>query len=386
MEQNYQNGESPLQPLQTTQQNDFSNQTSPQSDIKIPTHPTGKKYSKFFVVILAVLLVVTIITAGIFAMQNKTVSEKSVTNISDCQKTSDAGSCILSFALKQADPSICGEYFVGEKKDMCLSQVSVLKKDLATCQLVDTLQYRQICYQQITGKNLTATTSVTQNPSDCTSLTNPAEQYYCVAKQAESKNNPALCDTVTTQNFKDRCYMQVAEDTKNSQLCAKVRTPDNKDICYNALAQLTNDSKLCNQIKNNTGMKEGCLQIFELKKPQVPSLAVTMDLSMATLTGKAGQTVDVTGTIENYSGQTVYLNTMGGSLGSPDMELDTAYFFQVVPRIFKQGDIYKGTLFSVSIGSNVQPGNYRVSFYFMGGKDISGFDQLTKQNLSITVQ
>ena len=303
-----------------------------------------------------------------------------------CEKIAtqhDKDGCYQGIANKKADASLCDKVSVTEQRDYCLAGVSVKKKDLELCQQIGTLQYQQMCYQQITGK--TQTDTQTTPTGDCSSLSSPIDQYNCYVKQAEIKNNPVLCNQMQSQDFKDNCYSQVAKDTKNPKLCAQVVTQKNKDNCYYALAAAVNDGKLCDTIVDQ-GLKNGCMLPFQLNQTVKPQLTVTMDLAMATLTGKAGETVKVTGTIENYSTETIYLNSMGGSLASTDLDLDTTDFFSIVPPSFKPGETYQGPLFGINIGSNIKAGDYFVNFYFTGGTSETASEDLTNQNLSITVK
>lgn len=297
--------------------------------------------------------------------------------------THDANGCYASLANKTGDVSLCSKIAPGEDKDSCLAYVSIKKKDLTLCQQIDILKYQLMCYQSITGE--APAVPPQSNSGDCGNISNPTEQYNCYVTQAESKKDPTICSKMSSQDFKDNCYTQVAKDTKNPQLCAKVVTQKNKDNCNYALAAVVKDGKWCDYIVDQ-GLKNGCLLPFQVSQPSKPQLNVTMDLAMATLTGKVGETVKVTGTIENYSTDTVYLNSMGGTLTSPDLDLDTTDFFSIVPRTFKPGETYQGPLFAIVVGNNVKPGNYFVNFYFTGGKTEMDSGDLTSQNLSITIQ
>jgi hypothetical protein len=119
----------------------------------------------------------------------------------------------------------------------------------------------------------------------------------------------------------------------------------------------------------------------------MPLINVTMDLSMATLSGTSGNTVQATGTIQNFSSDTIYLNGLGSTLGAENLDFDRSYFDAgVIPHSYKSGEIYKGPLFGIVIDNNAKPGTYPVNFYIMGGKTSTDWQELTNQNLQITVQ
>jgi len=225
-----------------------------------------------------------------------------------------------------------------------------------------------------------------KDSTNCDTISNSNDQYGCYSKQAVTKNDLTVCNKIESQDFKNRCYIDFAQLKKNPQVCSEIKDQKYKSDCYNYMAALLNDEKWCDKVVGDDLLKGGCKMPFQLREALKPAITVTMDLSMATLTGKPGQTVDVVGTIENYSGGQVYLNSMGGSLGSENLEFDMTNFFKVVPRIVKPSEIYKGPLFSISIGNNIAPGNYFVSFYFIGGESDMDSKELIKQNLSITVQ
>jgi len=129
------------------------------------------------------------------------------------------------------------------------------------------------------------------------------------------------------------------------------------------------------------------VQKSESERAALPSeINITMDLAMANLTGKPGEIVNVTGTIQNFSRDTVYINSIGGSLGSNDLDFERTDFNTVVPHSYKAGELYKGPLFGISIDKNIKPGTYPVNFYIIGGKNSGDSQELTNQNLQITIK
>lgn len=304
-----------------------------------------------------------------------------------CEKITNiqgANGCYSSLASKNADVSLCNKIAPSEDKDLCIMNVSIAKKDLVLCQQIATLKYQQACYQSITGKSPTSSTS--QNSASCDGITSPTDQYNCYVKTAETTKTPTVCNKMQSQDFRDNCYIKIAKDTKNPQLCAQAVAQKNKNICYYDLASLINSSKWCEKIINNEGTKNGCLLTFQVNQISQPSLNVTMDLAMATLTGQPGQIAKVTGTIKNNSSDIIYLNSMGGSLSSPDLDFDMTDLLSVIPRSFKPGDTYQGSLFGIKVGPNAEKQkSYSVNFYFIGGETDSDSQELTNQNLSITI-
>ncbi len=114
-------------------------------------------------------------------------------------------------------------------------------------------------------------------------------------------------------------------------------------------------------------------------------LTVTMDLAMANLSVHPGESVEVTGTIENNSMDTIYLNGIGGSLGSLELTMDNIDFFTLVPSSFKPGESYAGPLFAITASQAAAPGNYSIHFHITGGKTAKDSQELTSQNLNLTV-
>ena len=110
-----------------------------------------------------------------------------------------------------------------------------------------------------------------------------------------------------------------------------------------------------------------------------------MTLDSFDLVGVFGSSVTFSGTLQNSSGQEVFLNGAGGNLSYSELTLDVTPFFTFTPLSLLDGQSYAGELFSVAISSVAIPGDYGGAFIVQGGLDAFTFDILALQDFQVTV-
>ena len=135
-----------------------------------------------------------------------------------------------------------------------------------------------------------------------------------------------------------------------------------------------------------TGVKITSADELNLTAPILPQLTVTLDPGMDSLTAKAGDSVAVSGTIQNDSSNVIYLNGIGANFSYSELVMDNSDFLNSAPKSLKPGESYQGTLFHVFASNVALSGNYSFSFAIQGGYGASDYGRLTSQNLSITIK
>jgi hypothetical protein len=172
------------------------------------------------------------------------------------------------------------------------------------------------------------------------------------------------------------CYLEIAKEQQNPELCNVFGEGYNHEyefITSECLQQIGKGSKMMSKD-------------FTTLPAPASELNIIMDLSMATLTGSPGETVQVKGTIQNSSAGTVYINSISGSFSSENLDMERSYFNTVIPHTYKTGKIYKGPLFGIVIDKNIKPGTYSINFSIIGGRTPDDWQELTNQNLQIKIQ
>lgn len=129
----------------------------------------------------------------------------------------------------------------------------------------------------------------------------------------------------------------------------------------------------------------GLLWFLILTAGPVKADVLSFTLDFPIWTGAPGDTVPITGTLENNGLSTLFLNNASGILGSLDLDLDYTDFFSIVPSSMGPGESYSGPIFAVLIGAQAAPGDYFASFTIQGGIDGNTFDDLATQNFQVTV-
>ncbi len=231
--------------------------------------------------------------------------------------------------------------------------------------------------------------------TDVNNCATSANQAPCYANQAKAQKNPAICKLASSQAFTDICYYYVATGTKNIQLCSQIQTQNKKDGCYLSFAATNNDAKLCSMIVTQA-VHQQCLALFQPTVDTTPvSTWLSMDLDSTILTGTPGESVEITGQMQNTATNTLYLNGMTGSVVSvlndpsnkgADLTLDPTDFFSLVPPSFQPGQSYQGPIFSVQISNNAKPGTYIFGYTLQGGKTEKDNEQLRSEEISIQVK
>ncbi len=256
--------------------------------------------------------------------------------------------------------------------------------------------------------NLTApmstATTIPVNPqttTDASYCATSANQADCYAAYAQIQKNPEICKLASSQVAIDNCFFQAATVMKNLQLCSQIQTQSPKDHCYVFFGVANKDAKLCNMVVDQ-GLRQQCLSMpFQPTVATSTTVSITatklnVNLDSSILNGKPGDSVKVTGQIQNSTTNILYLNGMTGSvvsvLNDPsnkggDLTLDPTDFFSLVPPSFQPGQSYQGPIFSVQISSNAKAGTYIFSYTLEGGKtekDLTG--ELWSEEVSIQVK
>lgn len=125
--------------------------------------------------------------------------------------------------------------------------------------------------------------------------------------------------------------------------------------------------------------------LFVVKPITSNAGVLTLTLDSPVLTGMPNSLVTFTGTLDNTSGQEVFLNGADSNLGYSELEPDFTLFFADAPLSLPDGTSYSGPLLSVGISGIAIPGNYFASFDIQGGGDENASDLLVSGNVEVNV-
>lgn len=116
--------------------------------------------------------------------------------------------------------------------------------------------------------------------------------------------------------------------------------------------------------------------------------ADSITLTLASVSGSPGSTVDVLGTITNISGSTIYLNGDNFSLSDPSLSLDDTNFFLNAPLSLAAGaSSGPFDIFAVSISLSASSGDLGPNFFsILGGADSSSSDTIGGAQFDVNVQ
>lgn len=128
-----------------------------------------------------------------------------------------------------------------------------------------------------------------------------------------------------------------------------------------------------------------CLAGLLLFLPAIEADTLYISLDSFSLSGAPGTSVTFTGTVQNSSGEEVFLNGAGGSLSYSELTLDLTPFFTFTPLSIPDGQSYDGPLFAVAISNVALPGDYPGTFTIQGGPDSSAFDTVGTADFEVTV-
>ena len=111
-------------------------------------------------------------------------------------------------------------------------------------------------------------------------------------------------------------------------------------------------------------------------------------LTLSSVSGTPGSTVDVLGTITNTSGSTIFLNADNFSLSDPSLSLDDTNFFLNAPLSLAAGaSSGPFDIFSIGISLSAPTGLLGPNFFsILGGADASSFNSIGGAQFDVIVQ
>ena len=119
-----------------------------------------------------------------------------------------------------------------------------------------------------------------------------------------------------------------------------------------------------------------------------PSRADGVEVTVSTISGGAGSSVEAVGTITNDTDQTVYLNGDSFSVSMPTLALDDSDFFNNAPFFLGPGassgpfDIFTITISSIAAPGTVGPNIFQV----IGGSPTDTLDVLGTATFNVEVE
>ena len=113
-----------------------------------------------------------------------------------------------------------------------------------------------------------------------------------------------------------------------------------------------------------------------------------VDISVAPISGVAGSSVEVVGTVINNTSGTVFLNGDTFSVTGPDLNLDDTDFFLNAPFTLDPSQSSGPfDIFTIDIGASATPGVISPNFFsILGGSDAGAGDVIGTVTFDVTVQ
>jgi hypothetical protein len=128
------------------------------------------------------------------------------------------------------------------------------------------------------------------------------------------------------------------------------------------------------------------LALLFVLSPTLRADGITLTLS--TVTGSPGSTIDVFGTITNTSGETIFLNADNFSLSNPSLSLDASNFILNAPPFLLAGfSTGPFNIFTLRIDLSTPSGILGPNFFsILGGSNPSSFGTLGGAQFDVKVQ
>jgi hypothetical protein len=139
-------------------------------------------------------------------------------------------------------------------------------------------------------------------------------------------------------------------------------------------------------MKNHGWVAMGAVTALLLICPVLHADAVSVSLS--TVSGTVGSSVDVVGAITNNTDQLVFLNGDSFSLVDTSLTIDDSDFFENAPLTLNPGaSSGPFDIFVIEIGSSAAPGVLSPNFFsVLGGSDPGSFDVIGTVTFDVDVQ
>ena len=149
------------------------------------------------------------------------------------------------------------------------------------------------------------------------------------------------------------------------------------------------------ELRNNQGVKNmtnrrwtavGALAALLMIAPALRADGV--DISVTPISGAAGSSVEVVGTVTNNTSNTVFLNGDTFSVTGPDLSLDDTDFFVNAPLSLDPSQSSGPfDIFTIDIGASATPGVISPNFFsILGGSDAGAGDVIGTVTFDVTVQ
>ncbi|MEK6886476.1 MAG: hypothetical protein AABW88_01460 [Nanoarchaeota archaeon] len=109
-------------------------------------------------------------------------------------------------------------------RDVCLTDVLTIKKDVSICDQFADFDLKIKCYAEVAG--------ATKNPNICVKLTVDAWRDSCYYSAAVSKKDPVICAGIIYAETRSDCYRRMDLSKFNErEVCTQLWTPEQKSEC-----------------------------------------------------------------------------------------------------------------------------------------------------------
>ena len=141
-----------------------------------------------------------------------------------------------------------------------------------------------------------------------------------------------------------------------------------------------------NQIHVQRAIKKAILTLGLLVTPliahgQSSPLAITYTKQLQTVT--SGGTVTFSGTVQNVSANTVFINGDDFNNLSPVLSYDNSIFSP--PASLSPAQSFSGNFFTITVAAGTGPGTYTGDFLILGGADSNAQSEQGRQTFSVVV-
>ncbi len=228
------------------------------------------------IILVAALIIIIGVAGYFFYNQNVEVAElnsnRTVLDISSCEKDDNKYLCLVGLALYNQDPSLCEQAASLDERDYndktfiwgeCYHRIAVEKKDLKVCDMIDNDVYKDSCYVEVYVE--IGDPAACENTPHSIIPTNPEanlERDDCYSGIARKTVNVQLCEKVVNEHNKDLCHQSIGIMKNDIAICNKIINFEFKGGCYLRVARSTNDIKLCDGLTFYPNYQDACYQIM----------------------------------------------------------------------------------------------------------------------------
>ncbi len=121
-------------------------------------------------------------------------------------------------------PANCSTMADLGKRDVCLSDLLVTKKDASVCGQFSDFDLKIKCYADVAA--------ATQNPNICVKLTVDSWRDSCYHSAAVAKQDPVICSGIIFDKTRKDCYQKInLSKLDERETCSQMWTPEQKEEC-----------------------------------------------------------------------------------------------------------------------------------------------------------